>query len=424
MNKWFIGLLFLFSTSLFLYQHSTGVSWDFSVFTLNSNYFLTGTGYFEIGRPPLASVLMFFGEYVYIILVSLLGLLACLKFAKTYSLKPEVFYSLILTPYVLFMGFQVGAEFLVLSLTLLLFSYIRNELSGFFLSLTILAQYRTAFNSLFLLFSGKKFFKSLFLAFLVFLPWFLFNYSLTGDPFYSMIDQYAKNVHARRYYDMPFNFDHLLFVSGFLLPLAIFGLCTSFKRDKLIDWLLILFFIVKVLSYITVPFKTHRYFFDLILPLAYFSARGLERFNYKVAFIILAVTIVSFSYFIPYFRFESPAKYLVATELVNDSCMVLSNSWVFLNYFGVNSGPAPLQNFVVDRLDKGYTLVFFKNVWDPQYVFNHSFMSNLPVTINTSDFFVVDSDSCLPSYDYNISFIEEVRTDDPGYNFTIWDIIS
>lgn len=423
MNKWFITVLFLLSTSLFLYQHSTGVSWDFSVFSLNADYLLTGRGYFEWGRPPLPAVLMFFGEYSYIILVSFIGLVACLKFCDEYDLCPEVFYALILSPYALFMGFQVGTEFLLLSLTLLFFAYISSGLGGFFLSLTVLTQYRVLLNSVFLFFSGRKFWHALLLTFLTFAPWLLFNFYFAGNPLYSLLDQYAKNI-VFRSADFSFNFNHLLLVTGFALPLAVYGFSTSFNRNRRIDLMMVVLLVVKLVSYLFVPFKTARYLFDLIIPVAYFSARGLERFNYRVAFVITVLTFLFFTSLLPFFRLESPDKYLRVKSLINDSCMVLSNSWVFLDYFGVNAGPAPRQGYVLDRLTKGYTLVFFRNVYDPSYVFNDSFVDSLPVVINESEFFVVDLEPCLASYSYNLSFIEELGLDNPDFSFTVWDVIS
>src|SRR3989339_471964 len=89
MNKLFMLLLFLFSTGFFLYQHSSGFSWDFIVYFLNSRFYLFG-GFFEWGRPPLPSFLLIPGEYFYIVLVSVLCLFASIRFSRVFRLSPEV----------------------------------------------------------------------------------------------------------------------------------------------------------------------------------------------------------------------------------------------------------------------------------------------------------------------------------------------
>jgi len=428
MNKWFIGLLFIASTSFFIYQHSTGYSWDFSVYYMNSRYFLAGSGFYEWGRPPLASFLMFFGEYSYIILVSILGLLACLKFSKVYKLRPEVFYAFILTPYTIMTGFSVGTEYLVLSLTLLFFAFLKSELSGFFLGLTTLAHYSSAINGLFLFFSGKKFFKALILVVLVNLPWFLFNYVVAGDPFYSFLNQYALDITMRRDYivTQP-QLTHFLLVASFTIPFFIFGL---FKFDKKfeIDWLMLLFFGLRLFSYFFIPLKEARYLFMILLPVAYFSTKGLKRFNYRVAFVVVILTLFFCSNY--YYLLEDSGKYFRVKELINDSCMVMSNSWVFLNYFGVSSAPSVRAELVNESISKGYTIILFKHIWDPTYVFNDSFITQFPIVHNTSEFYVINDESvCLQPFTYNKSFIQEVNNTfvklfNETFSFTIWDVIS
>ncbi|MBD3312487.1 hypothetical protein GF352_03485 [archaeon] len=431
MSKRLLAALFIISTSFFMVQHAFNVSWDFSVFFLNSRYLLFNHGFFEIRRPPLPAFLMFFGEYFYIFFVSLVGLYACVKFSNRYSLNPVVFYSLILSPYVLFTGFAVGTEFLTLALTLLLFTYIKDELSGFFFGLSFLAHYTNASSVIFLFFKRdwRRIIGSLLLAFLVIAPWFLFNYWFKADPFYSFWDSYAQNVSSRSYYDMSFNLFDLLIVSSFLFPLFLVGL-SRFRRDSFIDWLMLFFFLVRLGNYFFIPLKIPRYLFGVVIPVAYFSAKSLNRFNYRASLVVASLTIIFSAFFYsPLFYLESPSIYTDNLVHFNDSCMVMSNAWPFLNYYGVDSGPSPRKQLVVDYLNQGYTLVFFKHIRDPSYPLNESFISSLPVSYDSYQLVVLSNESvCLPSYSYNLSYIEEMNNTyhelhNSSFSFTIWDLL-
>jgi len=131
-NKLTIALFF-FATAFFLYQHSLGIAWDFASYSLNAEYIFFGGDYFEWFRAPLASFLIglftFFilplwvAEYLYIIFVSTLFLYSCLRFCKSFKLKPELFYILILNPFTILVGLAVGTELLTLSFLMLFLSW-------------------------------------------------------------------------------------------------------------------------------------------------------------------------------------------------------------------------------------------------------------------------------------------------------------
>lgn len=410
MKKLVLLLLFVLSTTFFVVQHSINVSWDFSVFYLNSRYFLFNTGYFEIRRPPLPAFLMIPGEYFYIIFVSLIGLFSCVKFAKTYNIKAEVFYALILTPFVVFTGFAVGTEFLTLSLTLLLFAFIKNELCGFFFGLSFLAHYTNATTGFFLFLSDdkKKILGSLLLAFLVIAPWLLFNYSVFGDPLYSWFDSYAQNVFFRDYMQMPPNIMDFVIIASFMIPLFFVGLVRSRMREP-IDWYMLLFLLVRTVSYLFVPLKIPRYLFTIIIPIAYFSARAFDGVNYKVVYFIGGLTLVSCLFYLHYLYLEPPSLYLDSLPYINASCMVESNAWPFLNYYGVNAGPLPRAENVSDHLNAGYQLVIYKHITDPEYALNESFISSFPKVYESDTVLILSKDSaCFEPFSYNISYMQEL----------------
>ena len=92
-NK-FIIFLYLASTAFFIYQHTTGLSWDFSVHALNAKYIFDSGYYFEWNRPPLPTFLIgifsAFGwkaaEYLFIIAVSTLLFFSSLFFADIFKI--------------------------------------------------------------------------------------------------------------------------------------------------------------------------------------------------------------------------------------------------------------------------------------------------------------------------------------------------
>ena len=89
-----IVFVFVSSTSFFIYQHSTGISWDFSVYVLNAKYIFSDGKYFEWLRPPLIPVFLglfsLFGwkasEYLFIIFTSGLFLFSSIKLSKKLNL--------------------------------------------------------------------------------------------------------------------------------------------------------------------------------------------------------------------------------------------------------------------------------------------------------------------------------------------------
>ena len=120
-NKLII-LLFLSSTSFFLYQHKNYWSWDFSAYLLNAKYWFNDGNYFEWYRPPLTPLLLGIlgilnwklSEYLYIIFVSTLFAFSCLKFEKVFIDKdPTLFYALMLSPFLLSNGLFAGTELYV-----------------------------------------------------------------------------------------------------------------------------------------------------------------------------------------------------------------------------------------------------------------------------------------------------------------------
>ena len=89
-------ILFVLSTAFFVYQHFINFSWDFATYEDNARYWAGQGSYYETGRPPLVPFLLFIGgEYLFIVLSSLLFLYATIKLADAMKLRREFFYLLL-----------------------------------------------------------------------------------------------------------------------------------------------------------------------------------------------------------------------------------------------------------------------------------------------------------------------------------------
>lgn len=428
---------FFIALSLFLYQHATGLSWDFSVYVLNARYLLGQGNYFEWLRPPLTSYLIaLFGagllaEYAFITLVAFFHLISSYKLAKKVKINPSLFYLLSLTPYMILFSFSAGSELLSLSLTQLMISYA----SGVPLGFSILTRYSNLVYSLLLFFKGrfKLILKELLIAALIVSPWLFINFSLKHDPLFSMIDQYANNIGLRDYAWKPFDINDLLITLNYTMPFLALGLLFTLRKPGKIskyDIIMIFIIVYELINYYRVPLKESRYLFNLIIPVSYFSSKAFHKLRLeKVSpLFILVLNIGLIPSYLSLLSLTSPNQYLAVKEL-NISCMTESNDWVFLNYLGVNSEPFPRKELLGLSVSQGYQVIFFKFNPEPDYVFNNSLLSQFPIFYNESRFIILwDSRKCVKPYTYDLSYLEGLNkslNDAYGYgiSYTIWDIL-
>lgn len=437
-----VALLFIATTSFFIYQHWSGAQWDFQAYSLNAQYLFGNGSYFEWCRPPLPSVLMGLGnffvlpagvaEYLYIIFVSALFLYSCLEFARRFRFNQTTFYALMLNPFLILVGLSVGTELLSLSLLMLLISFIfsdRDALkikSGFVAGLIFLTRYMAAPYSLLIFFSKKArrepqvlfiFFLTIFLATT---PWLAYNYVSTGHALTSLADSQAMNVKYRSDYifQNPSLLDFLV-VGNLLIPFFILGVLRTRRDEKF--WALAAVFALTTLMYVLVPVKTPRYLFNLVLPFAYFAYFALEDFESKhhikpscvfAAFAILSVILFAFQ------EYSSQDQVLVNGEItpanygfydvgLPKDCMISSNEWVPLNYVGYISVPNPRREEIGNYLDKGYQIVIFYNQSEPEYSSNITFLKSFPVIKNGRDYIVLGNSSlCIKSGKVRLNYLE------------------
>jgi len=416
----FLLILFLLSTSFFIYQYSKELSWDFIVYLMNAKHYLGKIEYFEWVRPPLPSFLMilfsFFGwefsPIIYIILTSSLFLFSSVKLARSFGFDEKLFYLISLAPYVLIYGTFIGTELLTFSLIELFIAYFKKgkeKTATIFLGLSTLVRYpNIIFLSLLIFYKNpKKILISFILVGLIWFPWLTFNYIKTGNPLASFLDSYLMNILNR---NNQFSLQYQDFIIiGILFPTFILGL-RKFEIKNKFHWMFLLIFALTLFSYLNTPIKVERYLFNLNLPLIFFSYLWLEKkLEKKILYIIFILSISTALFLVTSRSYGYGTKGENLKRIIEEmpSCRTQSNNWVFLNYFGFTAEPAPWKNKVEENINQGILILLFKSIPDPEYTQNQTFLSQFPLIEETNNYILLGkSDMCLEQIPVTRTYME------------------
>lgn len=428
-NKLFTTI-FILATIFFLYQHKVYLSWDFCAYVLNAKYLFYNGAYFESIRPPLTPLLLGIflllgkiGEYFYILFVSVIFLHSSVTISDALfkeQIKNKkvdkyfsrlVFYFFTLSGSTLFFGLKDGTELLTLAfLCLFLASIINNKLSGHYFALGFLTRYSFLMFFPIMLISKdyKKTLKNIGLSSIIIFPWFLFNYIKYGNWFASFVDLYALNYFFRGYLFQPFNINDLLQITGWFLPFVIAGLLLAvikiaktkkhFITENKQIFLCILISILIIWDYINIPVKHYRYFFNLKVPIAFFSSFFVFFITFKypkikkiliaLALIAFIITFLSISYHFYKIRFDQNKFYEAAEDIKNlniDECKILSPHWVPVAYLTGNIYPIR-GNKIQNILDRNEIVLIFYGDHTADDIFNESQLDNYPPLYKTNSY--------------------------------------
>jgi hypothetical protein len=427
---------FVLSTSFFVYQHTTGISWDFTVYVLNAKYIFNNGFYMEWLRPPLMPFLLFLfslvgyglGEYVYIVFTSWLFGVACIKLASEFGRDRRLFYALMLSPFVLNGSLFAGTELLNISLMMLGVAYLGEFKSSVFFGLGFLARYTTLPYMIFLLFNGnlKRVIAGFAVIFLLFTPWMYYNYSVKHHPFYSMgVSNFFNMVYRSRYHTPP-QVSHFLSILGLYTPFFLLGLYIRIRRGLgKSDIIMLVFAGLALFSYLSIPVKEARHLFNLVLPVGFFTAAALEKIIARDSKLVVFVVVVNFA--AAAFTFVGlglPPTFYEGAREVGGGCMVMSNIWPDLNYVGVPTQPYPKQEMVVESIREGKRILLYRfgNSGEPEYMYNRSFMESLPKLKETRDYIILgDETVCAPQEKVDESHIELYNEE--GHNVALCPIL-
>ena len=437
-NNRIVLIFFILSTLFFIIQHYLYISWDFSVYVSNAKYWFSHGNYFELIRPPLASliigILSFFkfyefGKYAFIILSSLLYFVMCIKLADKLKINKVLFYALCLNPYALTWATSVGTELFTLSLIgFFVLSLLNNLNGGILLGLASITRYQTAPLSALILFYKKpsKIAINAIYFSVPILLWLGFNYYSTGNPLTAIADSYAQNVLARQEIIKPFDFTHLLTVLNTMLPLFIFfiyrlkegGFRAQQIKERKINLIMLAIAIFTIYTYAATPSKEIRYLFNLTLPFAYFSAKALNKFDVNkigraLGLIFLIGTIGFFianypNSSIPRQQFEQNMAEIDSLGIKN--CSIRSDVWPLLSYYGFSANFNRIE-LTQEYIEEGEYLVLFPKYGEYKYTdLNESF-----VIKRTNDYIVMGNEAkpCNKAKPIYHSFLR-------GYNETLF----
>lgn len=460
-NK-FLVILFLVSTSFFIWQHYSNLSWDFSSFVMNAKYWAGAGNYYVTLWPPLMPFIILIlspftwaaSEYLFITIVSALFMFSTIKLSAALKVNKELFYLLSLSPYAFYYSFLNGTELLSLMLLNLFVSSLLTKkiYSGIYLGLACLARYNFFIFAPLLVFSkNAKFIPVAVLLFLFTLtPWFVYNYFNSGNFFTSMADSYAQNVKYRAIYSpQPVNFLQLFDVVSFLAPIFTLGVFLTLKNWKkyfpkkirLLRFFsaqkasLIIFgiMILSIFQYSQIPNKDERYLFPVILPASYFSLLGLMELKkrsqtfYEFSVCILVLLIAGFVMIIVPSYFNIKDRYIYSVNLLDSlkiqNCRTLSNAWAFLDYFGKTTEVYPRKEVLRNSLDSGNYVLFFYSTPEPTYVFNKTFLgefSNYRIFENDQFILFGNTSKCNPERKVDQPFIKSLNESIfDAYNYSI-----
>jgi hypothetical protein len=248
--------------------------------------------------------------------------------------------------------------------------------------------------------------------------------------------------------------EHFIQAINLWIPFFIIGvmvaLFASIRKIELMHLLrtvsklkaeIIMFFVLisAIVSYHNIPIKNVRYLFGIMLPVIYFSYKGLEYLVRKdgrlknkdaqrkaMAVIAIIMFGLGFAFLIGtiYFgNYEKPAIYTPAVDKLNElnlsGCATMSNSWVMLNYLGITSEPDPRGDMLDKSLSEGKILVLFKHIRDHPYANNASFMQTLPLLYDSKGYVIAGSASCAAAEPFFYNFLEQMDdyfADFYGYN--------
>lgn len=438
MNKIYERLIYIAPVLLVIlyafYQHTVGDSWDFIVYVLNAKFYFDESIYFEILRPPLASLIIaFFGgffswkvaEYLFLALIPILFGVSVYFLATALKFNKIKFYLLSFTPFLVLRGSFEGTELLTLTLlNFFIYFILKDDIkSGILLALGFLARYNflVFLPLIFFQKSFKKIIYSLLASLILVMPWLLYNFLNHGNFFFSIADQYANNLLFRKYIldvGLQFSLTDFFVVLGIYLPLLVYGVFVRIKKWNKIDTIFVYIFILTSLQYINIPLTNARYLFLITLPAMYFTYQAIDSIKNKnrkkVLFItILLINIIMFIslLFSSYSYFDSAQDFRnISENIENKECATLSNIWVHLLYYGVNTGPAPHRDNIKHFLDEGYNIFLLRNIGDPDYVSDSEFMNSLPLISQEENFYFIKNDVCLKHSPYT-SYMHGIKQD-------------
>lgn len=372
--------------------HIVQDNWDTVAYIFGGKWFCGEQIYLELIRPPFPSFLncVLGGGVDYSIILS--TIFACIVYFSAivliYSknkkdLNPFVFAIFsFLFPSILFHS-NFGSDLLALSFFLLALNVVSPLKKGFFFGLSSLSRYNYLLFGLVLLWeerkSPKNILKMLGVFVLLWVPWMIFNYLMTGNPLFSLYETSFLNV-AQKGIIAPF-FIEQIFIICFFVFLLLLSKTKFFSLSGLN-----LSALLNVLMFVFSGIKETRLINLLVPAIAFNSAKLFNEKYSKRIFVLFVLFFIIFWWVYPFSNYSSVP---VPTDSFIRNCRVASDKWVFFYDDGIVSeciyDIADLNEFVAS----GGSLVL--------YDYKNFDLNSISWTqINRGDYIIIHSPNCSP----------------------------
>ncbi len=395
--KWIL-VFFLPFVFIQLFQ-MTFVQWDKVAYIFGGKWFCGNQIYLELIRPPLPSALnCIFGAADFSILLTtffacvvyLAGVFLLYKKHKKELSQPIFALFIFLFPSVLF-NFNFGSDLLALAFILLAFGLSESWKKGVAFALATLSRYNYLAFALVFFWEYRKHPKKAFLFLipivLLWIPWIIFNYLYTGNPFFSIYESSFLNVVGKGVI-APLNIDQLVVLALFLFSLIALGVKKILKDGENQAG------IIAVIMFLFSGIKELR-FLGLVNPIIAFNAGRLS--NKSKEWTLVFVFIFAFFYFFVFWNYSRP-NFVSNIPAPSDdfvfSCRVASDNWVFLYEKGIVAEFLPGQEYWQGFLREGGNIVLYNY---------KNFDLNGFNVIDRNDYVILKSNTCAPQPNKYIS---------------------
>lgn len=389
--KWLV-----FSFVLFAFLQALQIAfiqWDKVAYIFGGKWFCGQQMYFEFIRPPLPSFLnCVFGAQDYSMILT--TIFACVVYFAAvliiYTKNKSAFDQKVLAlfaflfPTILFV-FNFGSDMLAVAFILLAFAVHSPSKKGIAFALASLSRYNFLIFGIILFWGERKKPKNLLimgaLLVLFWVPWMIFNYLYTGNPFFSIIESTYLNV-LNKGAPQPFLIEQI-----FVIVLFVLSLFLTKIKDSLFDQKSQAGIIAAVMFIFSAVKETR--FLGLLTPMLAFNAAKASAKSRRTKIFFMAVAFLSLLAVFVYF-FHAP-YFVRSISIPQDSfikdCRVASDNWVFFYDKGIVAEYPPNPNSWSAFVSGGGSIVL--------YNYQGKDFNGFDV-INRGEYVILKSSSCAP----------------------------
>lgn len=403
-HKWF--LIFFIPFLIIQLFSISFLPWDSIPYVFQGKWFCGQQIYLEMIRPPVPGFFnCIFGAQLFSIIIStaLAAGLYLLGIILLYRKSPQSYDQFTLAlfafafPAILFSS-NFGSDLFALAFLLLAIAVNSPIKKGLLFGFASLSRYNFLFFGVVLLWQMRKEPKKIPLmllsAFMLWIPWMIFNYAYSGDPFFSINESTYLNV-AMKGASLPIGIDQYVFIGLFVFTILLVG----FKKfgDKNITQSAL----INIGQFFASAVKETR-FINLLTPALAFNVSILSRRKFYFKIIFILVFVVTFAVLLAPF-FDNPQGYLgfifhkdsVPQDSFLFQCRVASDKWVLFYPHGIVAQFLPGPERYNEYLDEGTVLV----------VYNHSGLdlNSFKNVINRGEYVIIKPDNCAPQIKRYIS---------------------